>query len=151
MTIGDLDRVIAIERAAYRFPWSRGNFVDSLAAGYLAELRIDTVGGDAIGYYVAMVGAGEMHLLNLTVSPPWQGRGHGQALLDRLLERCREHALASLWLEVRAGNQRARELYRRRGFAEVGTRPGYYPAAFGTREDAVLMSLELRGADHGVE
>ena len=151
MTTADLGRVVAIERAAYSFPWSRGNFVDSLAAGYLCELLADPASGETIAYFVAMVGAGEMHLLNLTVAPMWQGHGHGQALLDRLLHSCREHRLASLGLEVRASNRRARELYRRRGFAEVGRRGAYYPAAFGTREDAVLMSLQLAGVPDGLE
>jgi ribosomal-protein-alanine N-acetyltransferase len=52
-----------------------------------------------------------------------------------------------LWLEVRASNERARRLYARRGFAEVGLRRGYYPAAQGRREDAVVMSLEVRRRD----
>ena len=34
MSTTDLDRVMAVEQAGYAFPWSRGNFVDSLAAGY---------------------------------------------------------------------------------------------------------------------
>jgi ribosomal-protein-alanine N-acetyltransferase len=50
--------------------------------------------------------------------------------------------LGSLWLEVRASNTRARALYRRRGFAEVGVRKAYYPAPV-RREDAVVMSLAM--------
>jgi ribosomal-protein-alanine N-acetyltransferase len=48
-----------------------------------------------------------------------------------------------LWLEVRLGNERAREVYRRYGFAEVGKRRAYYPVQQGPREDAVLMSLAV--------
>lgn len=152
MTTADLDRVSAIERRAYSFPWTRGNFVDSLAAGYLAEVLLDDNGVDIVGYFVALIGVDEMHLLNLTVALPWQGQGRGQVLLDCLQQRCRELRLANLWLEVRASNQRARQLYLRRGFAEVGLRRGYYPAGFGTREDAVLMSLAIPvGAVDGVE
>ena len=51
------------------------------------------------------------------------------------------------WLEVRASNARARSLYARRGFNEVGLRRGYYPAAQGQREDAVVMSLNRRSHD----
>jgi ribosomal-protein-alanine N-acetyltransferase len=54
-----------------------------------------------------------------------------------------------LWLEVRAGNQRARALYRQRGYAEVGLRRGYYPAAQGLREDAVVMSLAVVSGAQG--
>ena len=142
MHCDDLDRVLAVERAAYSFPWTRGNFIDSLAAGYLAELLM----GDQsalIGYYVAMAGVDEMHLLNLTVTPAHQGRGHSNTLLDALQRRCREQRLATLWLEVRASNVRARQVYARRGLAEVGLRRGYYPAAKAQREDAIVMSLAL--------
>jgi len=142
MQYGDLDRVLAVERAAYGFPWTRGNFIDSLAAGYLAEMLVDERTG-LIGYYVAMAGVDEMHLLNLTVAPAQQRRGHSRTLLDALERRCRERHLAMLWLEVRASNQRARQIYLQRGFAEAGLRRGYYPAGKAQREDAIVMSLPL--------
>jgi ribosomal-protein-alanine N-acetyltransferase len=126
---------MAIEVQAYSHPWSHGNFVDSLAAGHLAEvLEADTL----VGYFVAMVGVDELHLLNLTIAPRWQRRGHGLALLDVVLRHALSRTLATVWLEVRASNAAARALYARRGFAEVGQRRGYYPAAAG-REDAVVM------------
>ena len=139
---GDLEAVLAVERAAYSFPWTRGNFVDSLAAGYLAEMLVDDRVG-LVGYYVAMAGVGEMHLLNLTVTPAQQRRGHSRTLLDALEDRCRDQGLAMLWLKVRASNLRARHVYARRGFAEVGLRRGYYPAGKAQREDAIVMRLTL--------
>lgn len=135
MTVADLGAVMAIEVQAYSHPWSHGNFVDSLAAGHLAELA---EADDLVGYFVAMHGVDELHLLNLTVAPRWHGQGHGMALLERVLALARARASAAVWLEVRASNARARALYARRGFAEVGLRRGYYPAAAG-REDAVVM------------
>jgi ribosomal-protein-alanine N-acetyltransferase len=142
MQYGDLDGVLAVERAAYSFPWTRGNFIDSLAAGYLAEMLVDERAG-LIGYYVAMAGVGEMHLLNLTVAPAQQRRGHSRTLLDALERHCHGQGMAALWLEVRASNARARQVYARRGFAEVGLRRGYYPAAMAAREDAIVMRLAL--------
>ena len=77
-----------------------------------------------------MAGVDEMHLLNLTVAPAQQGRGHARSLLDALEQRCREqrpgHAVARGARQQRA---RARRSTARRGFAEVGLRRGYYPAA----------------------
>ena len=144
----DLDAVLAIETRAYDFPWTRGNFIDSLAAGYVAERLLDGRGA-LLGYCIAAGGAGEMHLLNLTVAPELQGRGHARAMLDALAARCRAEGVAQLWLEVRASNARARALYVRYGFAEVGCRRGYYPARAGahpySREDAIVMSLDLGG------
>lgn len=137
MTVTDLDHVMAIELQAYPFPWSRGHFTDSLAAGYLAELRV--TGRELLGYYVAMPGVDELHLLNLTVAPAHQGRGHARALLAHLADAAKAHHAAQIWLEVRESNERARRLYERWGFEAIGLRKGYYPAADGQREHAVVM------------
>lgn len=153
MTVYDLDAVVAAEAGAYSHPWSQGNFIDSLASGYLAEVVVGDDGG-LVAYFVAMQGVDELHLLNITVATVWQGQGHGSALLRTVQHHAAALGLASLWLEVRLSNVRARALYRRRGFAEVGLRKGYYPAA-GPREDAVVMSLPIKllppGGLHGVD
>ncbi len=145
MAAADLDAVVAVEVRAYAYPWSRGNFIDSLAAGYTARLaRGDE--GDLVGYFVAMPGVDELHLLNLTVAPECQGQGHGRALLEAVVAEARALRMARLLLEVRESNLRAHRLYAARGFAEVGRRRGYYPARDG-REDALVMSLPLGAAD----
>lgn len=141
MTVRDVDAVVAVEARAYSHPWSRGNFTDSLAAGYRAELLL-SADGEVVGYTVAMAGVDELHLLNITVAPDWQGQGHGQGLMAALRQHAIDLQLSMLWLEVRHSNERARALYRRLGYAEVGLRRGYYPAA-GRREDAVVMRLAL--------
>ncbi|WP_374674066.1 ribosomal protein S18-alanine N-acetyltransferase [Ideonella sp.] len=146
MQVSDLDRVMAVELQAYPFPWTRGHFVDSLAAGYRAQLRVDDRDG-LLGYSVAMAGVEEMHLLNLTVAPPSQGQGHARALLAELGQAARAAGAATVWLEVRESNTRARTLYERWGFASVGRRKGYYPAGEGRREDAVVMRWTLDGAE----
>ncbi len=157
MTVGDLDAVMAVEAGAYSHPWTRGNFIDSLASDYLAEVVVgDDVG--LVAYFVAMRGVDELHLLNITVATPSQGQGHGSALLCAVQGHAAALGMGSLWLEVRQSNVRARALYGRRGFAEVGLRKGYYPAA-AQREDAVVMSLPVvrsafgsaSGGLHGVD
>lgn len=150
MQVADVDAVHAVETRAYAFPWTRGNFVDSLAAGYHAWV-LETDDGALLAYSVAMSGVGEMHLLNVTVSPEHQGRGHARRLLDVLEDECRHLHLATLWLEVRESNQRARTLYRQRGFTEVGLRRGYYPAPAGRREDAIVMRLAIDGDDDALD
>lgn len=149
MRAADVPEVAAIEAQAYSFPWTRGNFIDSLAAGYEAQLL--ELEGRVAGYYVAMVGVDELHLLNITVAPPVQGQGLGSLLLDQVQAFAGAKSLPRLLLEVRGSNQRARGLYLRRGFVDVGVRRGYYPAAQG-REDALVMSLALAlpGGPHGL-
>lgn len=143
LTVADLDRVMAIEASAYSFPWTRGNFIDSMAAGYDSEMLVDRRDGALVGYYVAMPGVDELHLLNLTVAPAFQGRGHARTLLAAVQAQARARALGSLWLEVRVSNERALALYRDWGFVQNGVRRGYYPAAGGRREDAAVMMLHV--------
>lgn len=140
MTGADLDAVIAIEQAVYPHPWTRGNFNDSLAAGY--HCWIVECGGEIAGYSVVMIAAGEAHLLNLSVAAPWQGRGLGRELLGFVVKLARDYAAHKIFLEVRPSNAAARALYAAAGFSGIATRPGYYPAG-GVREDAVVMELPL--------
>lgn len=141
MVLADVPAVMAVEVRAYSHPWSQGNFVDSLIAGYIAEV-MTVPEGAVCAYFVAMVGVDEMHLLNITVAPEFQSAGHGQRLLQMVQARAHQRGLPMLWLEVRQSNTRARSLYRRLGFAEVGLRKGYYPGQ-PQREDAVVMRLPL--------
>ena len=141
LTLSSLEQVLEVEAQAYEFPWTRGNFTDSLASGYAVQLLC--AGEHLLGYYVAMRGVEETHLLNLTVAPAFQRQGWARLLLDALVLWSRAQAAHWLWLEVRASNAPARALYQSYGFREVGTRPRYYPAADGGREDAIVMSLEL--------
>jgi len=136
----DLGEVLAIEKAIYTHPWTRGNFADSLRAGY--ECRSYRLNGELIGYFVLMVAVGEAHLLNLSVAAPHQRRGYGSALLDEATRLARSLGAANVFLEVRPSNRAAQELYYRYGFCKVAVRRGYYPAHSG-REDALVLSLAL--------
>jgi len=136
-----LEEVMRIEQQAYAHPWSRANFVDALQSGYEAQLLV--VGGEVLGYFVAMKGVDEVHLLNITVAPKSQGQGWARAMLDALDRWARVQGALWLWLEVRVGNQRAMHVYEQHGYRRVGERRQYYPAAHGHREDAIVMSYQL--------
>lgn len=136
-----LDQVLQIEQRAYPHPWTRGNFLDALKSGYHA--RVLMAGEVMLGYYVAMQGVDEVHLLNITVSPDYQRQGWARVLLDALALWARSLGAQWLWLEVRVSNTRAIAVYEAHGYRRVGLRKGYYPAGQGQREDAVVMSLRL--------
>ena len=140
MLAADLDHVMSIEPALYSHPWTRGNFDDSLTAGY--SCWVAQQDATMVGYGVLMIGFRESHLLNLSVAAEWQGRGFGGALLEKFVELARQGDTAQLLLEVRPSNEGARRLYARFGFREISIRRGYYPAG-GGREDAILMGLAL--------
>ncbi len=145
MTPAQLDAVMAIENVVYDFPWSRGNFIDSLAAGYHALLLYEAA-PELAGYCVAMSAVDEMHLLNITVAPQSRRQGHARCLLERLLQLGLERGERQLWLEVREGNAGALAAYLRLGFTVIGTRRDYYPAAAGRRENAIVMTLPMTAA-----
>ena len=140
MSQDDLDEVLAIEELIYTHPWTRGNFSDSLRAGY--DCRTWRLEGELVGYFILMAAAGEAHLLNLSIAARYQRSGHGSALLREALDLARRRGARSLFLEVRPSNLAAQALYTRFGLRRVGVRRGYYPAHFG-REDALVYTVAL--------
>lgn len=147
MTRSDLALIMPLELAAYEYPWREQNFADCLQAAYHAQvLRLD---GALLGYFVAMRGVDEVHLLNLTVAPAWQRQGWGSHMLQKLSAWSVLQGAHWLWLEVRISNHDAISLYQRQGFVNVGRRKKYYPDADGQREDALVMGLPLKAGEKG--
>ncbi len=140
MTAADLDAVTAIEDAVYTHPWTRGNFSDSLKAGYHCTTLY--LGEELLGYFVLLVAAGEAHLLNLSVTASRQRQGLGSQLLREVMRLGRLGEAQQLFLEVRPSNAAAIALYEEFGFKRIAERPGYYPAHDG-REDALVLTLDL--------
>ena len=141
MREGDLEAVFANERAAYTHPWTMAILRDCLRVGY--RCLVAMVDGEMAGHAVLSVAAGEAHLLNLCVAPRMQGRGIGRRLLSRALRLAREGEADTVFLEVRASNRVARDLYESEGFCEIGQRRGYYPHDEQGREDAVVYARPL--------
>lgn len=141
LSLARLDAVLDVEQRAYSHPWTRGNFTDALASGYQSQVLM--ADDHLLGYFIAMMGVDEVHLLNITVAPEFQRQGWARVLLDALALWARGRGAQWLWLEVRMSNLRARQIYEAHGFRKVGERKRYYPAAHGQREDAVVMSLAL--------
>lgn len=142
MCEADIEAVLALEERVYPFPWTRGNFADSLACGYQAWVLRDPA-GQLLGYFLVMPMVEEAHLLNVAVAPEWQGQGLGRFLLNQSVACSRGLGLESMLLEVRPSNERALDLYRRYGFEQIGRRKGYYPAGGMEREDAIVMRYTL--------
>ena len=136
-----LNTVLAVENRAYAFPWSRQNFNDALVSGYQAQMLL--AGPTLLGYFIAMQGVGEVHLLNITVAPAYQRQGWARVMLDALAVWARGQQAQTLWLEVRLSNSRAYEVYCAQGFKRVGMRKAYYPNGSQPQEDAIVMSLAL--------
>lgn len=142
MQIADIDEVLHIENAVYPFPWTRGNFIDSIRSEYETWILRDGMGA-LYGYFLLMLSVDDAHLLNITVHPDLHGKGLGLRLLDKARSIAVERNLEAMLLEVRPSNERAAKIYLRYGFDRIGIRKGYYPAPNNTREDAIVMKLVL--------
>ena len=140
MTPDDLDWVSHAETQIYDFPWTHGNFADSLAANHRAVVAREQ--SDVVGYAVVMQVVDEAHLLNISVLPALQSQGRGTLLLEHVMADSREQAGVRMLLEVRRSNLRGQSFYRQHGFIKIGERRGYYPS-HDCREDAIVMAREL--------
>ena len=136
----DLDEVLTIENEVFPYPWTRGNFTDSLDSGYSAW--ISRVDGVVSGYFVLMSSLDEVHLLTIGVAVRCQKQGLGARLLRHAMALGQATGAKRLLLEVRRSNEAALGLYTHFGFRLVGERKRYYPAD-GGREDALVFEREL--------
>lgn len=140
MQLDDLDSICEIESRCYPYPWSKRIFADCIKVGYSCwVMKLD---GQIVGYGILAAAAGEAHILNVCVDRDYQNQGLGHVMADRLINMARWFHCDKIFLEVRPSNTPAVCLYQRLGFETVGSRPGYYPAAYG-REDALIMALSL--------
>jgi ribosomal-protein-alanine N-acetyltransferase len=104
----------------------------------LAPVACD--GGRIAGFGVMEFGDERAHLVLLAVRPAHRRLGIGRRLLEWLVESARTAGIASLHLELRAGNEAAQGFYRAMGFDETLVVPGYYRG----REAALRMIRVLR-------
>jgi ribosomal-protein-alanine N-acetyltransferase len=140
LLIGDLDRVLDIERQCQSHPWAEPVFRDCFRDNYY--LWAACHGERLVGYAVVAYLVDEAHLLNLCVHPRSQGHGTGRLLLRHLMARALGDGIRQIILEVRVSNRIASKLYASEGFEIIGQRPDYYPGADG-REDAQVMAFSF--------
>lgn len=138
----DLDDVLAIERASFSMPWSRGAFLYEIEQNRVARCYVMREAERLVGYICVWEVADEMHITNIAVHPAARRRGIGRGLLGSVLDDARRRSMRLVVLEVRPSNVEARALYETFGFQVVGRRRGYY---YDTGEDALVMETVLTG------
>lgn len=128
-----------IERKSFTQPWSKLSFQQSLldpsCLFLVAEDR-----GEVVGYALAWVVLGELHIGNLAVRPEKRRKGIGRGLLAEIVKQGVERGCKLVSLELRESNQIALSLYAQEGFKLIGVRRDYYRQP---REDALVMIKEL--------
>ena len=143
MRAEDLDSVVAIERASFTMPWSRGAFLYEMEKNRVARCLVMRDGGVVVGYVCLWEIGDELHITNIAVDPTVRRKGIGRTLLRGVLDDARQRGLRLVALEVRPSNIEARALYDSFGFRVVGRRRGYY---YDTGEDALVMETALTPA-----
>lgn len=141
----DLDRILAIDRSAFKRPWHRKSFLDELgcssAYSYVARRRLADKRIDIIAYVFLRILLAEMHILRIAVAADFQAKGVASRLLERCFSLARQKSVNSVYIEVRPTNNTAIALYRKSGFQVLGRRIKYYPE---TGEDALVMVKHLK-------
>jgi len=140
MTLQDIDEIMKIETIIYPYPWTEGIFKDCVRVGYLCF--VSEQGDHIIAYGALSFGAGESHILNISVAKPFQKKGYGKQLLNHMMQQAKSKDAEMVLLEVRGSNKNAIGLYESQGFNEIGVRKGYYPAPNG-KEDAIMFAKQL--------
>ena len=139
MRLDDLAAVMVLEEELFApDTWTAAMYREELALTDTRHYLVAEDDGTVVGYAGLIAYDDEAHVATIGVTGARQGEGTGALLLDALLAEADRRSPVVL-LEVRAENAHAQELYRRRGFTEIGRRRGYYQPS-GT--DAVVMRRE---------
>jgi ribosomal-protein-alanine N-acetyltransferase len=140
MRLADLPAVLELEEQLFApDTWTAAMYRDELARTDTRSYLVAEEGDRVVGYAGLIVYDDEAHVSTIGVAADRQGEGIGARLLDALLAEADRRSPVVL-LEVRADNELAQGLYRRRGFTEIGRRRGYYQPS---GADAVVMRREL--------
>ena len=135
----DFPWVIDIERKVFdeHDPYLYMQFYETYPESFI----VAEINGFVVGYvtgFMAKEGVGRV--FSLAVHPSYQNRGVGGNLLNEIIEIFQTFGVIEVTLEVRAGNIKARKLYQKYGFRQVGIKEKYYNDA----ENACLMKLEIK-------
>ena len=133
----DANRLSHLHGQCFSEAWSADYIAALLAQPATIALICDS------GFVLVRVAGGESEVLSLGVTPAARRRGIGSILLGEALNQARTHGATVMFLDVGAGNSPAIALYKRFGFAQVGSRPGYYTKAGAAPEDALVFRVDI--------
>jgi ribosomal-protein-alanine N-acetyltransferase len=141
----DVADALALENLLFPDAWTEPMFWSELAGVPDTRFYVAAVADERlVGYAGLFVAGTDADVQTVAVDPSRQGAGVGGLLLDALLDEATRRRCSRVTLEVRAGNEAARALYTRRGFAPIGVRRGYYPATpTSPAADADVLQLRL--------
>ena len=142
MSKDDLEGVFEVEKTAFPIPWPISSFEEELK-NILATYLVAEIDKKIVGYIGFWFIMDECHITNVAVHADYRKQKIATKLVESMFDLCKEHAATYATLEVRKNNIPAQELYKKFGFRSEAVRKEYYKNPDDTREDAIIMSLEL--------
>jgi len=138
MMLDDIEQVVAIDRVSFSLPWPERSFRFELTDNPASRCWVAEVDGKIVGMIVVWLIVDEVHVATIATHPEFRRQGIAKNLLSYALQYMSTEGAQSSFLEVRASNLAAQDLYRKFGFEESGVRRRYYRD---NDEDAILMTL----------
>lgn len=143
MTKEDLPGVYLVEKDAFPIPWSIQSFEEELT-NMFATYLVAKQESEIVGYLGMWFILDECHITNIAVLKEYRKLGIASDLIQKMFALCKEHQTTYITLEVRTNNIPAQSLYQKFGFEPEAIRKDYYKNPDGTREDALIMSKNIK-------
>lgn len=144
MTLEDIPAVVELDQISFSLPWPERSFRFELTDNPASRCWVAEADGHVVGMIVTWLFVDEAHIATIATHPEYRRQGIASKLLIYTLQSAVREGAQSSFLEVRASNLAAQEMYRKFGYVEVGRRKRYYRD---NNEDAILMNLERINAD----
>lgn len=147
----DLQRIEELHGLCFERGWSGSELIAMFqqpANIFLVARHVARPDLAAAGFNIIRQTVEEAEIISIAVDPAQRGRDVADALMRRAIIDLVSDRVPKLFLEVDESNEAALGLYKKLGFAVVGTRPGYYSKDDTTNSEmtntnALVMRLDL--------
>src|SRR5215207_9560610 len=144
MAVSDISAVLDLDQKSFSLPWPERSFRFELTDNPAARCWVAELDGKVVAMIVVWLIVDEAHVATLATHPEYRRQGIGRRLLAYALRQMMQDGARSSFLEVRASNLAAQEMYQKFGYEATGRRRHYYRD---NDEDAILMNLSSLNAE----
>jgi len=133
-SIHDIDTILAIHNDLFDYKWTYDNYANELKFD-IASFMVLEENNQIIAYYITHNIFDILEIIMLVVTKPYQSKGLGSYLLDKIVLELKENGNDNLYLEVEKENEQAINFYKKHGFEQIDLRKDYYAKG----KDALIM------------
>ncbi len=145
--------VFLLDKASFSLPWTERSYIFEITKNETSIhlVALDTAAennGKLAGFIVVWAIEDEAHIGTIAVAEGYRRKGIAQLLISAALNEAAKRGAEKVFLEVRAGNFPAHNLYLKLGFIDFDLRKKYY---VDNQEDAIIMLLDPLRVEMGGE